>query len=142
MKVITNKVGGLAINPQTILYFKKGDVFEAGTQQLTETNIARLIELGFADEADEVIATNKVVIEIQPEETAEELQEEVGLGLTEKELSEAEKLPEGYDFETITSKSELDEYAKEIYSIELNTNQSLKKMIAALKDAIEKEGDK
>lgn len=110
MKVITNKTGGLAINPRTVVYFKAGDAFEVGTNGLSEDNLNRLIELKLADISDQESVTDN-----------------------------NHTVDDGYAFESFTDKDELELYAMEIYNVELDKRKSLKKMIAELKETIEKE---
>ncbi len=118
MKVIANKVGGLSINPQTIVYFTTGEKLEPGVKGLSEENIKRLIELKFVDVDDD-----------------SEISDDI-----ENMLTNNVTIPNAYDFEAITDKNELAEYAKEIYEVELDTSKSVKKMITELKKFIE--GDK
>lgn len=116
MKVIIVKNGSLAINPRDVVHFKQNDELQAGEKGLTEDNLKRLIELGFATEFEGVIAipVADVVAEVAPV-----------------------VIPDAYDFEAITDKSELVEYAMSIYGIELDKRKSLEKMIADLKKEIE-----
>lgn len=118
MKVVANKLGSLSISPQTIVHFVKGEELTVGHKGLSEENLNRLVELNLCDEA--------------AEEEGELIVETTG----ESEV----KIPDAYDFESITDKNELIEYAKEIYTIDLDGSKSIKKMIADLKKAVE--GDK
>ena len=117
MKVIIVKNGSLAINPRDVVHFKQNDELQAGEKGLTEDNLKRLIELGFAIEFEGVIAIP--VADIVVDELAPVV------------------IPDAYDFEAITDKSELVEYAMSIYGIELDKRKSLEKMIADLKKEIE-----
>ena len=118
MKVKANKIGGLAIDPRTIVYFVEGEELEAGVKGLSDENIQRLIELNFADIIGDSDATEEESVVVEESEI-------------EKEI------PEKYDFESFTDKTELVEYAKEIYNVALDGRKSLEKLILDLKAAIE-----
>lgn len=122
MKVTAIKNGSLATNPRTIVHFKASDVLALGDKGLTEANLLRLIELGFADGFDGVDKVDPVADIVVSDDVAPVV------------------IPDAYDFEVITDKAELAEYAMTIYGIELDKRKSLEKMITDLKKEIE--GDK
>jgi len=120
MKVIAKNSGGLAISPQEIVHFIAGETLEAGVKGLSEVNIERLIELKLVTIASD--STENVKFEGETLEAA---------------VADLLEVPEAYEFESIESKEELKEYAREIYSVELDTTKSLAKMIKELKKSIE-----
>jgi hypothetical protein len=113
MKVDIIKSGSLAISPREVVVFSKGDKFKLGDKNLTETNLKRLVELKYAE-----FSEGKIEIE----------EEKI-------ELVELDEAPSEID--TFDNKDELEEYAREIYDVELDKRQSLKKMKETLKTAIE-----
>lgn len=125
MKVVMLKNGAFATNPQTVVNFAAGTEFSLGDRGLTGTNLSRMVELELANFL-EGASEEGAAIEIAAKEMAIE-------GGVE---------PDAYEFESYTDKGELAVYALEAYGIELDKSKSVKKMIAALKEAIESEGDK
>lgn len=109
MKILVKEIGGLSIDPRTIVHFKKGDILEPGIKGLSEGNINRLVELKLADIVDSEDEAIAEVVVLEP-----------------------------YDFENITDKTELEEYARDVYEVELDKRLSLKKMISKLKEIIER----
>lgn len=109
MKVIAKEDGKLATDPRTMVSFTKGEELAIGIKGLKGVNIERLLELDLV-ELVEVKAEIEVVIE--PVEV--------------------------YDFESFTDKDELEVFARDVYEVELDKRKSLKKMIAKLKETIER----
>jgi hypothetical protein len=122
MKIVVNKLGAIAISPRDVVYFKADETLTVGDKGLSEDNLKRLIELGFADGIAEDDGAAPVADIVVSDEIAPVV------------------IPDAYDFEAITDKAELAIYALEIYSIELDKRKSLEKMIDDLKNAIK--GDK
>ena len=123
MKVITIKNDKLAINPRDILFFSKDEILEEGYNEskklsLTIANLERMIELKFAKSYSE---------SSEPEIEVEEVD-------TETTETDNDDIIESFD-----DKDDLEEYAKEIYGIELDKRKSLDNMKVQLKEELQKE---
>lgn len=132
MKVKTLQNGSFAANPQTIISFGVGDVFELGQKGLTTTNLSRMVELKLAEFLSKC-ASESIGVAIETEGTQTDFVED-------SKSTEEISVPEAYPFEKITNKEELALHAIDAYDIDLDTGLSVKKMKAALKAAIETEG--
>jgi hypothetical protein len=114
MKIKTTITGGLAIDCRTNVYFVKDEVLEVGSKSsaifrgLSEDDLIELVSLGQAEE----VLTEEVKVE---------------------ELLTEEVEPEYMSF---TKKSDLEDYAKEVYGIDLDKRLTLKGMIEQLEDTL------
>lgn len=113
MKVIVIQSGALAISPREIVRFARNDVLSTGDKGLSDENLNRLIELELAKSFED-------------SEVADDAEVETDNG-------------EEYDFESMTDKNELAEYALDIYEVKLNKQKSIANMISDLKDAIKED---
>lgn len=128
MKVIATITNGLAISPRDVVFFKKGDVLEAGKKKLTEDNLTHLVRIGFAtpiaDDAN--IAESVEAVKAVEVESAEEVAE-----VQDAEVEEStEALPE------FSTKEELEEFATARGVTLDKRNKSLSKMIEDLKEKL------
>lgn len=119
--------GAIAINCRTNVYFKKGDILGVGYKGLSEENLKRLIKIRRA-----ILLPGKV----------DRIEKVVG-GLETKIQEVETKESEGHTtlstddiIDSIMDINELDDYAKDSFSIELDKTKSLKKMKKELKEKL------
>lgn len=109
MRIKIKKQGGLAIDCRTNVYFKVDDVFAVGDQRFSEEDLTELVRLGYADE-------------IADEDSG-----------SEPDKSEEKSEPE---YKKFTTKSDLEDHAKEKYSIDLDKRRTLNGMIEQLENEL------
>lgn len=117
MRIRTKFRQGLAINPRKTVFFEKGEFLETGDKDLTEENLKRLVEIDFAVD----------VSTIEPEAEEGEVEK------SESENSDDEIEPA---YKSFTTKVDLEEYAREKYSIELDKRKSLAGMVEQFETAM------
>jgi hypothetical protein len=117
MIVTIIKSGALAISPREVVIFSKGDKFKEGDKNLTLENLKRLVELNLAtfDNKDIIIKEEKIEFN------------DFDISIENDTLDE---------IDTFTDKDDLIEYAKEIYSVNLDKRKTLEKLKETLKLAI------
>lgn len=131
MKVRIKKQGGLAIDCRTNVYFNIDDVFAVGDQRFSEENLTELVALGLAEEIAEEDSTEVPSIEGSDQEPSDspDEPEEAAESVEPEEAAEPK-------YQSFTKKADLEEYAKETYSIDLDRRLTLKGMIEQLENEL------
>ncbi len=142
MKIKALKQGGLAINCRKTVFFKKGDILQAGDSGLAEVNIQRLVELGLAVEitdgerhVDKAVEKTKSLNpgNIGIDDSSATREHPTVDAVVDK--SDEESVPY---YKRIEDKTELDTFAKEQYHIALDRRQTLQGMQAQFEQELKK----
>jgi len=119
MEVKSKTKGGLAISCRKTIYFEKGDILKVDNEGFSEKDLLRLIELNLAEDVTKVKKVKKVKSKSK----------------TKAKLEVEEVEWDVVDYKNF-SRSELDDYAKSKYGIDLDKRQSLEKMVEQLEEYI------
>ena len=135
MRVKIKKQGGLAIDCRTNVYFKVGDVFAVGDQRFSEEDLTELVRLGYADgiaDEDSGSEPDKSEPDKSEPDKSEPDKSDEDSG-SESDKSEENTEPE---YKTFTTKSDLEDHAKEKYGIDLDKRRTLNGMIEQLENEL------
>jgi len=133
MKIRTLRSGGLAKDCRTNIHFKEDEVLCEGDKGLELKHLERLIEVGYA-----VVETGSFQETIVSEKKEAKKEARVAEREEKPEKSQKEENEQNSQSIDLTalSKEELDEYAKEKFSVELDRRKSKANMIKELNEKI------
>lgn len=112
MKIQCTQKGALSPDGIRIVSFSQGEQLSVGDYGFTAKNLSRMIELGFAIEYKE-----------------QQQEQPVTKSAVE---GQKQQLEEEANYEAIDNKEDLEEYAREKFSIELDKRRSLRNMFKDL----------
>ena len=138
MRIKIKTKGGLAVNCRTTVYFEKDEFLEIGSKAsrlftgLSKKDLDRLVELDLAVDVSTDEGEEKS--ELDESEESEE-KSELDESEEKSELDESEEKSEP-EYKTFVNKSDLENYAKKKYKIDLNKRKTLDGMIKQLENEL------